>query len=320
MATSAHGSLRESLSEMCVPSQDRTPRFVVVSPVRDEAQYLERTIGSMVRQSIRPVQWILVNDGSTDGTAEIINRWAQKEPWIVAVHRDNQARQTEIATPSRGMRARQAKEIEAFYAGFAKISDPDWDFLVKLDGDLGFESDFFQKCLTEFATDPRLGISGGTICHEIDGALQVEPVPHFHVRGATKIYRRACWDDIGGVVRGAGWDTLDEVKANMLGWSTRSSPNNVMHYRFTGAANGNWQNAVKNGIWSHICGYHPLYMLLRCGNAIFHKPYLIGAAGLMYGFVLGKVQGVPMADDAKTVRFLRQQQLRRMCFRTSVWK
>jgi len=309
---------------MTASPQSKCVRYVVVSPVRDEAQYLERTIQSMVSQTQRPAQWVLVNDGSTDGTAEIIDKWARKEPWIVAVHRGNQERRQGDAPngkpPSRGMRARQAKEIEAFYAGFEKVTVSDWDFLVKLDGDLGFEPGYFESCLAEFERDPKLGIGGGTIYNEINGRLELEPVPQFHVRGATKIYRRDCWDQMNGIVRGAGWDTLDEVKANMLGWATRSFPVQVIHYRFTGAANGAWQNAVKNGIWSHICGYHPLYMMLRCGKSLFHKPYLIGSAGLLYGFVLGSVQRVPQADETRTIQYLREQQLRRMSFRTSVWK
>jgi len=308
-----------------------TTRYVVISPVRDEAQYLETTIRSMVQQTVRPAQWILVDDGSTDATASIISQYASAHSWITPVHRPSHGRDMPAVGeniafvqggngPNRGTRAREAKEIEAFYAGCEKLVIVDWDYLVKIDGDVGFEPNYFEKCLAEFDADPKLGIGGGTICNPVDGKLKPEPTPQFHVRGATKIYRRACWEQIGGVIRGAGWDTLDEVKANMLGWSTRTfSHLKVAHYRFTGAANGAWQNSVKIGTWSYISGYHPLYMLARCARWTIERPYLVGSIGLLFGFLLGYIRGIPQADK-QLVRYVRNQQMRRLSFLPTIWK
>ena len=298
---------------------------MVISPVRNEAQHLERTIQSVVQQTVRPFQWLLVNDGSTDETSAIIERYASQYPWIVPVHRNDRDRNAsgtgvQESKANRGKRAREAKEIEAFYAGYERLADSDWEFLVKLDGDLSFDSDYFEKCFVEFGADPKLGIGGGVICHLVNDQLQVEPTPQFHVRGATKIYRRACWEQIGGVIRGAGWDTLDEVKANMLGWSTRTFPDlKVAHYRPTGAANGAWQNSVKVGTWSYISGYHPLYMVVRCARWALERPYLVGAAGLLYGFLLGYIRRIPRTED-QMVRYVRNQQMRRLSFRPTIWK
>jgi glycosyltransferase involved in cell wall biosynthesis len=269
-----------------------------------------------------------VNDGSSDATAEIIDRWAAKHNWIVPVHLSDLSRQNEEGTVQpaeskngRARRARQAKEIEAFYKGLRALKITDWDFLVKLDGDVTFEPDYFERCFKEFRQDPKLGIGGGSISNVVEGRLEFERTQQFHVRGATKIYRRTCWDDIGGVLPSAGWDTIDEVKANMHGWSTRSFPDVMMvHHRFTGAANGMWQNAIKNGIWSYICGYHPMFMAIKCIKRVFKKPAFIGAAGLMYGFLLGYVQRVPQIEDQSVINYLRQQQLRRLSLRSSVWK
>ncbi len=113
--------------------------------------------------------------------------------------------------------------MDAFYAGFSLIEAEKWDFLVKLDGDISFAPDYFERCLERFASDPKLGIGGGTVCADVDGVSRVESVgdPPFHVRGATKIYRRACWDQIAPLIKAPGWDTLDEVKANYLGSRTR---------------------------------------------------------------------------------------------------
>ena len=196
---------------MSATANHKSTRYIVISPVRDEAEYLDETIRSMVAQTVRPVQWIIVNDGSTDGTAEIIDRWAAEQPWIRAVHRENRGRRE----PGSGV-------IEAFYEGYEIVSDADWEYLVKLDGDLSFEHKYFEECFAEFDSDPALGIGGGVICHMFNGQLQVEPNPTFHVRGATKIYKRACWEQIVSLIRAPGWDTIDEVKANMLGWRTRS--------------------------------------------------------------------------------------------------
>ena len=123
------------------------------------------------------------------------------------------------------------------------------------------------------------------------------------------------------MVRGAGWDTLDEVKANMLGWSTRSFPEmKVAHYRFTGSANGAWRNAVKNGVWSYVAGYHPLFLLARCARRITEPPYVIGAIAMLYGFLQAYMQGVEQVDDKCLIRYLREQQLRRLAWRTSIWR
>ena len=169
--------------------------------------------------------------------------------------------------------------------------------------------------------DSKLGIGGGVISHYVNGAMKVEETPQFHVRGATKIYRRTCWEQIAGIVKGAGWDTVDEVKANMLGWKTHSFPDlEVVHYRYTGAANGAWRNAVKNGLWSYVSGYHPVYVLARCSNRMLRKPSIVGSVGLLWGFLQGYLKKIPQIDDKVLIRYLRKQQLRRIFFMTTTWK
>jgi len=285
-------------------------RYVVVSAVRDEADHLEHTIRSMVNQTIRPRQWVIVNDGSRDQTGEIIDRWAAEHSWILPVHRADRGRRE----PGTGV-------VEAFYDGYNQLVSDDWDYVVKLDGDLGFEPDYFEKCFAEFDAEPKLGIGGGVICHDRDGVLEVEGNPRFHVRGANKMYRRATWEGIGGLFKAPGWDTIDEVKANMLGWSTKSFPElKVRHYRFTGAAKGPWSNAIKNGRGSYIAGYHPLFMLVKCVKHIAEWPFFVNAAGLAYGYVSCYFQGTPQISDQRLIEYIRAQQMRRLLFRRSVWQ
>ena len=192
---------------------------------------------------------------------------------------------------------------------------------MKLDGDLTFSSDYFQRCFEHFTREPRLGIGGGEIYHRLGGKLKLEGGPRFHVRGATKIYRRACWEAIGGLFTAPGWDTIDEVKANMLGWNTNSFPElHLIHHRFTGSADGVLRDRVKYGSVCFICGYHPLFVLARCGYRLFRKPYVLGSLAILYGFLKSYLTHTPQVNDEPMIRYLRKQQLRRLCGMQTIWR
>jgi hypothetical protein len=149
----------------------------------------------------------------------------------------------------------------------------------------------------------------------------MEKAPTFHVRGATKIYRRECWEKLGGLFCGLGWDTVDEVKANQLGWTTRTFPDlQLVHQRASGAVWGKWGSAVNDGEADYIVGYHPLFFCFKCGRHIFNSPYLIRSLGIAYGFLRGLVRGTPRIEDRALVAYLRNQQLRRLVGVSSIWK
>jgi glycosyltransferase involved in cell wall biosynthesis len=296
--------------EKCSSRPAGLVRYVVITPVRDEGHLIEEMIRSVAEQTLRPSQWIIVDDGSKDDTGPIIDRCAKKYPWITAVHQKD-----------RGFREPGTGVIHAFYYGYGFLSTSDWDFIVKLDGDLMLEPDYFENCLAEFARDPRLGIGGGVVGHMDGGVMQVEDNPVFHVRGATKIYRRECWDALGGLIKAPGWDTVDELKANMLGWQTRSFSNfKLLQRRPTGATNSTWGNWVKNGRANYITGYHPLFMFAKCAGRVLKKPYVISAAGLMYGFLSCYFIRTPRVPDPALIRYVRRQQLRRLLLLESVWR
>jgi len=285
-------------------------KYVIITPVRDEEAYLRYTIESMVQQTIVPAAWIIVNDGSSDKTGEIIDEYAARYSWIHAVHRTN-----------RGFRKAGGGVVDAFNDGYGTLNIKNWDFIVKLDGDLSFDSDYFEKCFSYFQEEPQLGVGGGVMCYIENGQKSFEANPKFHVRGATKIYRRACWDALGGFWPAPGWDTMDEVKASMLGWTTRSFQDlHLLHHRHTGAADGVWRNLVKNGRANYVCGYHPIFMLVKCVSRLRFRPYLVGSTALMYGFLSGYFQGIPQVDDPRTIRYLRQQQMARLMGKSSIWK
>ena len=186
-------------------------KYVIVSPVRDEEQYIVETLRSVTGQSIRPAEWIIVDDGSTDATGKIIDEYARQYSWIKALHR-----------PDRGRRVPGTGVMEAFYTGYKALASMDWHFIVKLDGDVGLNPDYFEQCFERFNEDSKLGMCGGAMYCLKDGRMELEKHPTLHVRGPIKLYRRECWDDIGGLMNAPGWDTVDEIQANRLGWHTKT--------------------------------------------------------------------------------------------------
>ncbi|WP_298234631.1 glycosyltransferase [uncultured Azohydromonas sp.] len=285
--------------------------YIVISPVRDEADHIAKTIASMAAQTILPQQWIIVDDGSTDGTSQILDHKTAGFAWITVVHRVD-----------RGFRAAGSGVVEAFKDGLSYLTVSAWDYIVKLDGDLSFEPDYFERCLSEFLIDPCLGIVGGTVYTTGKHGLRVDSPgdPRFHVRGATKIYSRACWHDIEPLVPGPGWDTIDEVKANLYEWTTRTLPEaRVVQHKPTGAAAGKWRDGVKNGQANYLTGYHPLFLLAKCVKRTFRKPYLLGAVALMYGYFFAYLERKPKLADETVVRYVRRHQISRLLLRPSIY-
>jgi len=284
--------------------------YIIITPVRNEAEHVPKTIESVTSQTIRPVKWVIVNDGSTDGTGAILDAAAQRHPWINVVHRGD-----------RGFRKSGGGVVEAFYDGYELARGIPWDFLVKLDGDLSFGPDYFASCFKQFRADTELGITGGAICAMIDGELVEESKgdPPFHVRGATKIYRRECWQAIGSLMKAPGWDTLDEIKANMTGWRTYTLHDLKLHqHRITGGADGSWKNWVKNGMANYVAGYHPAFMLAKCIKRALSGPSVTVPAGLAYGFLSGYLKRAPRTEP-DVMGYVRQQQWKKLLHQPSLW-
>lgn len=292
-----------------VQQRDRN-KYVIVSPVRDEERYILETVRSVTQQTIEPAEWIIVDDGSRDSTGRIIDECADRYPWITTLHR-----------PDRGRRLPGTGVMEAFYDGYRSLKSSDWDFIVKLDGDVGLAPDYFERCFERFREDPKLGMCGGVMYRVKNGVPQREVHPSLHVRGPIKLYRQSCWDAIGGLINTPGWDTVDEVQANRMGWHTKTFPNlRVIHYRTTGAAQGTWRNGVKNGRADYISGYHPIFEMVKCAKRLFQEPYVINAIAHAYGFATGYTKRIPQVGDRALIRYLRSQQMRRLLRMKSIWR
>ncbi|MGZ6252727.1 MAG: glycosyltransferase family 2 protein [Candidatus Binataceae bacterium] len=204
-------------------------RYIAITPARDEERLLPRLLVSMVAQTRRPERWIVIDDGSTDRTGEILDRAAHYHPWIEPQH-----------LPRGGARAPGGESVIMRF--LPREAWEGYDAILRLDADLTFKPQFAELLLAEMEKDPRLGIAGPTL-YETQGARWCEiPAPSFHTRGAAKLYSSACFAAIGGLEAGLGWDTIDEVRAMMLGFGTRNFRHiRADHHRPQGAAGGLWQ-------------------------------------------------------------------------------
>jgi glycosyltransferase involved in cell wall biosynthesis len=286
------------------------PKYVIVSPVRNEGKHIRNTLESLTRQTVQPAEWVVVDDGSRDDTPDIVREYAKTFPWIRLVERRDRG----YAEPGRGV-------IEAFYAGYERIGHRDFDFIVKLDGDLTFGERYFESLFDRFRENPRLGMASGVCYVEINGGLERENHPEFHVRGPSKVYRRECWEQIGVLVKHLGWDSLDEIKAQYHGWDTRSYKDLVIiHHKVTGKNTGVFRWAIKLGQSDYYCGYHPLFLLAKGLRRLFLPPYVVGGVGILWGYFGNYLRGAERFPEEDVVHFLRNEQLKRLTWRGGIWR
>lgn len=292
---------------------DRRPspanRYLVVSPVKDEARHVERTLRSMIEQTLRPVLWVIVDDGSTDGTAEILRRHAQAHDWIRIVTRE----------PGRA-RLPGSAVMHAFYHGLERAGDVDHDFVVKLDCDLELPRDYFENVLRRFELDPRLGIASGVYLEEGPAGWTPVPMPAYHAAGASKVMRRRCFADIGGFVRERGWDTVDEVRAQVKGWSTTHFADiRFQHLKPEGSGIGSMRTHVMHGDVYYLTGGGPLFLLLKAAHRmVTGTPKVVGGLAMLYGYLRCLVGGRERLVDAAEARHYRRLLNRRILRLTSM--
>jgi glycosyltransferase involved in cell wall biosynthesis len=283
-------------------------RYVIVTPAKNEERFLEGMISSVLRQTVRPAKWVIVNDNSTDRTGEILRRAAAAHEWIAAVE-----------SGDRDGRRKPGGE-GVVHCGIRQVNLEEVDFLARLDADITFEADYFERLFLEFHRNPRLGIAGG-VCHvRSKGTLVEEKHPRFHTRGALKTYRVRCYREIGGLEEELGWDSVDEIRANMLGWETRSFPDlKVIHHRSTQTASGALKGRRNAGIAGYYVGYHPLFMFGRALKNMARPPYVLGGLSMLYGFFSGYLNSLPRVRDRDLIRYVREQQWNRLTGKATIW-
>jgi poly-beta-1,6-N-acetyl-D-glucosamine synthase len=273
--------------------------------MKNEEKYVAKTLESMVLQTILPLEWVIVNDGSTDRSAQIVASYSERHAWIRLLNRD-------------GLGERLPEHygghvVDLVHEGLGNVQTKDFDYIVKLDCDISFDKDFFQKLFEVFAQDPHLGISSGISFALIDGLLTEEKTAKGHTLGATKVYRRECFREIGGLVPSMGWDGIDEIKARMKGWEARPLRDMVfVHYRPEGMASGLLASGVERGKGSYFMGYHPLFLLARACRRMVKPGFLADGLGMMTGYFCSLLRGDQRIPDPDFIRYLRKHQIRKL--------
>jgi glycosyltransferase involved in cell wall biosynthesis len=284
------------------PDSYATISYAIISPVRDEAAHIRRTLEAIVAQSHPPSEWVIVDDGSTDGTPEIVSEYVAEYPWIRL-----------IGSGLNGRRQRGSRIVEAFKLGRSELRGLP-DVTVKLDGDLYLPPHYFAWVADVFARVTAAGVVGGT-GHVWDGAAWVsEKAAQHNVVGYCKAYRTACLDDIGGLQSSMGWDGIDEYSARARGWSVHVLTElSILHFKHRGSAQNWWQARWEEGVGNAFMGYRPDFLMLRAMyRGLVEPPPVLGGLVLLAGFVWARVTQKPQVPDAEARAVLRNEQRSRI--------
>jgi glycosyltransferase involved in cell wall biosynthesis len=294
----------------------RTQAYVLVTPARNEAAFIEGTIKSVVAQTRLPARWIIVSDGSTDGTDEIVQHYAAAHPWIEL-----------LRMPERRDRQFAAK-AHAFNAGYARLKGMAFDIIGNLDADITFEPGYFEFLLSHFVERSRLGVAGTPFVEDFDRRGDHSYAHKFasteHVSGACQMFRRQCFEEIGGYipVKGGAIDWIAVTTARMKGWETRTFVEKVcFHHRKLGTGAGT-QNPLRMrfhyGQKAYYVGGHPIWETSRGLFAMRKKPFIVGGLLFLCGYLWAALKRMERPVSPELIRFHRGEQMARLgqLFRT----
>jgi poly-beta-1,6-N-acetyl-D-glucosamine synthase len=281
----------------------RTLRYVLITPARNEEGFIEQTIQSVVAQTVRPRKWVIVSDGSTDRTDEIVKKYMADNPWIELVrmpeHRDRHF----------------GAKVQCFNAGYDRVAGEDFDIVGNLDADITMGEDYFEFLLERFAAAPKLGVAGTPF---VEGTTSYDYrfTATEHVSGACQLFRFECFKEIGGYVpvKGGGIDWIAVTTARMKGWQTRTFVERVCHHhRPMGTASaGRLRANFKLGRQDYYLGGHPLWQLFRALYQMQRKPYFLGGVLLLAGYSSAWIAQVQRPVSLELIRFHRHEQMQRL--------
>jgi poly-beta-1,6-N-acetyl-D-glucosamine synthase len=278
-------------------------RYVVIAPCRDEAKFMRRTLDSIAAQTILPSLLIVVDDGSTDDTPAILDEYSSKLPFLKVVRRAD-----------RGVRSVGPGVIDAFYAGYDTINCNDFDYVCKLDLDLDLPPKYFELLIERMETEPRLGTCSGKpyVRNELTGELSPEVCGDEMSVGMTKFYRMECFQEIGGFVRQVMWDGIDCHQCRRLGWLAESidvPELRFIHLRPMGSSHrGIWTGRVRWGFGQYFMGTSPSYIVASALFRTIHYPYVLGSAGMLFGYASSAIKGKTRFDVPGFREFLQLYQ------------
>lgn len=276
-------------------------RYAVVTPARNEAPNLRRLAECLRAQTVEPAAWVIVDDGSSDETAALASELAGEHSWVEALLSPGALSH---AGPL-GAGRRVGRDVIAFTAGISALREAP-DVVVKVDADVSFEPDYFERLLHEFESDSRLGIASGTCYENEGGSWEARHVTRVHVRGASRAYRWACFLDVSPLEERLGWDGVDEIKANVRGWTTRTVPGlPFRHHRKVGERDGARLAWSAQGDTAHYMGYRFSYLVLR---ALHHARREPAALAMIAGYLRAGLRRSERCADADVRAYLRRYQ------------
>lgn len=284
----------------------KLPTYVLITPARNEASLIELTLKSVVAQTVQPLKWVIVSDGSTDGTDEIVNRYAAVYPWIELVQ-----------MPERRDR-NFAGKVHAFNAGYIRVKDLPYDAIGNLDADASFENDFFAFLLEKLSEDAALGLVGTSFKATGGDSYDYRFVSIEHVTGICQLFRRECLEQVGGYVpvKGGAVDRIVNIAARMHGWKTRTFTEKFYwHHRQMGTAEQSPLVArFKDGAKDYSVGSHPVWEMFRVAYQMTKTPFIAGGAMLACGYVWSLIRRVDRPISDEMVVFHRREQMSRLRF------
>jgi glycosyltransferase involved in cell wall biosynthesis len=275
--------------------------YVLITPAHNEEAFIDHTLRSITRQTVLPEKWVIVDDGSTDGTARIVGKYLPAHPWIELIH-----------MPARRDRSFAAK-VASFNAGLRRVEHDRWGVIGNVDADTSFADDHFEFLLARFREDPGLGVAG-TVFEEEGYRSDTDSFEgQNHVAGQCQLFRRRCFEDIGGYTphRAGGIDWIAVTTARMRGWRTRSfRERTFFHHRRLGTAQrGALAAMFSYGEKDYYLGGHPVWELFRVAYRLGKRPYLIGGLGLALGYAWAACRRMRRPVSAELMAFHRREQM-----------
>ena len=294
-----------SMGDESVGKRTALPKYVLVTPSRNEAAFIEKTLESVVRQTVLPEKWVIVNDGSTDETGTVAAKYGKKYPWIDVVN-----------LPVRRERNFAAK-VNAFNAGQERVKGVDYELIGNLDSDVSLEEDHFEFLLLKFKDDACLGVAGTVFKEESGYNSETDSSEgQLHVSGQCQLFRRQCFEEIGGYFanKAGGIDWIAVTTARMKGWKTRSfREKSFFHHRHLGTAErSTFAAAFSYGEKDYFLGGHPLWELFRVGFRMLKRPYFIEGFALGLGYGWAAVRRLQRPISRELMAFHRREQMRKL--------